>query len=184
LTALPALPGDISISVNVSATGVGHPAVLAALTEADPARTIVEITEHDQVNDYQAVRAGCEEFRDLGCLIAVDDAGAGYAGFQHLFEIRPDIIKLDMTITRNLDTDPARAAMVAALVGFARAVDATVLAEGVETLSELNTATALGVHYAQGYHLGRPQALPCHIGRIPPIGPTEHHSEVLTLPNA
>jgi EAL domain-containing protein (putative c-di-GMP-specific phosphodiesterase class I) len=167
LTALRALPGDISISVNVSASSVRHPAVLVALAEADPARTIVEITEHDQVDDYQAVRAGCEEFKDLGCLIAVDDAGAGYAGFQHLFEIRPDIIKLDMTVTRNLDTDPARAAMAAALVGFARAVDAVVLAEGIETASELNAATALGVHYAQGYHLGRPQPLPRHVGRIP-----------------
>jgi EAL domain-containing protein (putative c-di-GMP-specific phosphodiesterase class I) len=162
LSALPQLPPTVAISVNVSAGSVRHPAMLAAIAAADPARTIVEITEHEHVEDYQSVRASCEDLKDLGCVIAVDDAGAGYAGFQHLVEIRPDIIKLDLTITRNLDRDPARAAMATALLGFASAIDATVLAEGVETSNELRAATALGVHYAQGYHLGRPQPLPGH----------------------
>jgi EAL domain-containing protein (putative c-di-GMP-specific phosphodiesterase class I) len=159
LNALRILPAGLVVSVNVSSAAVQHPAMIAALADADPRRTVVEITEHDQVDDYQAVRASCEEVKDLGCTVAVDDAGAGHAGFQHLIEIHPDIIKLDLKITRNLDRDPARAAMAAALVGFARAIDATVLAEGVETACELDAAARLGVHYAQGYHLGRPAPL-------------------------
>jgi EAL domain-containing protein (putative c-di-GMP-specific phosphodiesterase class I) len=179
LTALPALPPPAAVSVNVSAATVAHPGVVRAIAMADPARTIVEITEHEQVDDYRAVRAGCEQLKDLGCLIAVDDAGAGYAGFHHLVEIRPDIIKLDLTITRNLDRDPARAAMAAALVGFARAIDASVLAEGVETGAELRAAAALGVTYAQGYHLGRPQPLSSNRSWIPAQLPSHRLDPVI-----
>jgi EAL domain-containing protein (putative c-di-GMP-specific phosphodiesterase class I) len=171
LSALPMLPPRLTVSVNVSSAAVQRPDLMCALAEADPRRTVVEITEHDQVEDYEAVRASCEQVKDLGCTIAVDDAGAGYAGFQHLIEIHPDVIKLDLKITRNLDSDPARAAMAAALVGFARAIDATVLAEGVETACELDAATRLGVQYAQGYHLGRPAPLPEQARRGPILLP-------------
>jgi EAL domain-containing protein (putative c-di-GMP-specific phosphodiesterase class I) len=160
LAALASLPADVCVAVNVSAATLQHPAVVAVIAEHDPRRTIVEITEHDQVGDYRPVRQACEQLRSLGCVIAVDDAGAGYAGFQHLIEIRPDVIKLDQQITHDLDSDPARAAMASALVGFARAIDATVLAEGVETRAELAVATDLGIDYAQGYYLGRPLPLP------------------------
>lgn len=153
------LPDHLAVSVNVSAAHLNHAAVLTALSQADPHRTIVEITEHDRIDDYAEVRCACEQLRDAGCTIAVDDAGAGYAGFAHLIELRPDIIKLDRQITHHLDTDPARAAMAAALVGFSRALDTTVLAEGVETEAELRAAADLGIHYAQGYYLGRPRPL-------------------------
>jgi EAL domain-containing protein (putative c-di-GMP-specific phosphodiesterase class I) len=156
---LPDLPPGLVVSVNVSAASMQDPGVLDAFDTAYAERTIVEITEHDQVDDYPALRSACEELKDIGYVIAVDDAGAGYAGFQHLVEIRPDLIKVDQQITRNLDTDPARAAMASALVGFAQAIDATVLAEGIETLAELTAATRLGVHLAQGYYLGRPRPL-------------------------
>jgi EAL domain-containing protein (putative c-di-GMP-specific phosphodiesterase class I) len=167
LAALRTLPADVAVSVNVSAAHLDHPAVLGVLGDAEPDRTIVEITEHDQIRDYEAVRTACEPLRDNGCTIAVDDAGAGFAGFQHLVELRPDIIKLDRQITRNFDCDPARAAMATALVGFGRAVGATLLAEGVETAAELEAAARFGIHYAQGYHLGRPQPLKVTGGSAP-----------------
>jgi EAL domain-containing protein (putative c-di-GMP-specific phosphodiesterase class I) len=167
LAALDHLPSDIAVSVNVSAAHLDHPAVARVLHDADLDRTIVEITEHDQIRDYEAVRRACEPLRDRGCTIAVDDAGAGFAGFQHLVELRPDIIKLDRQITRNFDCDPARAAMATALAGFGRAVGATLLAEGVETAAELEAAAKFGIHYAQGYYLGRPQPLKVALGGAP-----------------
>jgi EAL domain-containing protein (putative c-di-GMP-specific phosphodiesterase class I) len=86
----------------------------------------------------------------------VDDAGAGYSGLHHILRLRPDLIKLDMSLTRDIDTDPARQALAAALVAFAYDTDSRIIAEGVETLQELETLASLGIDRAQGYLLGRP----------------------------
>lgn len=160
LNALDWLDSAQRVAVNASAVGLLQEALLDELDRHDPTRIIVEITEHERVLDYEQLRGICRELRDRGITIAVDDAGAGYAGFAHLVEIRPDIIKLDHQITQGLDVDAARSAMGQALVGFAGAIGATVLAEGVETPGELAAATRLGIGQAQGYHVGRPHPLP------------------------
>jgi EAL domain-containing protein (putative c-di-GMP-specific phosphodiesterase class I) len=89
----------------------------------------------------------------------VDDAGAGYASLQHILQLQPDLIKLDMGLTRNVDFDPARRALAAALVAFARDTGSQIIAEGVETTCELEALRSIGVEKAQGYFLGRPMAL-------------------------
>ena len=92
--------------------------------------------------------------------LAVDDAGAGYATFRHVLRLRPDIIKMDQSITQRLDEDPARMALATALVIFAGEIGAILIAEGVETAGEVEALRRAGVARAQGYVLGRPQALP------------------------
>jgi len=94
-----------------------------------------------------------------GIRLAVDDAGAGYASFRHILQLKPDIIQLDMSLTRDIDTDTARRALASALILFARETGSKVVAEGVETVSELRTLRALGVNEVQGYLLGRPAPL-------------------------
>ncbi|MFP5377885.1 MAG: EAL domain-containing protein, partial [Acidimicrobiia bacterium] len=84
----------------------------------------------------------------------------GYASFRHILRLRPDVIKLDMTLTRDIDSDRSRRALACALIGFARETGSTIVAEGVETPAELSTLRRLGVGAAQGYHLGRPGPLP------------------------
>lgn len=91
--------------------------------------------------------------------LAVDDAGVGYSGLHHILRLQPDVIKLDLALTRGIHHDPARQALAEGLVGFARRLGATIVAEGVETLSELNSLKRLGVGAAQGYFLGRPGPL-------------------------
>jgi EAL domain-containing protein (putative c-di-GMP-specific phosphodiesterase class I) len=86
----------------------------------------------------------------------VDDAGAGYSSFGHILRLHPDYIKLDMSITRGIDRDRGRRALTAALIGFAHETGSELIAEGVETASELATLRALGVDKGQGYLLGRP----------------------------
>jgi EAL domain-containing protein (putative c-di-GMP-specific phosphodiesterase class I) len=90
--------------------------------------------------------------------LAVDDAGSGYAGLQHLLEIQPDIMKLDIALVRSVDVDPGRRALIASMITFAHKTGCTVLAEGIETQAELDTLRALGVTLGQGYLLGRPAA--------------------------
>ena len=84
------------------------------------------------------------------------DAGAGCSGLQHIVQLGPDIIKMDMSLTRAIDTDPARRALASAMVFYAREMGARIVAEGIETASELNTLRLLGANRGQGYLLGKP----------------------------
>ena len=90
----------------------------------------------------------------------MDDAGAGFASFRHILRLSPDLIKLDLELTRAIDRDPGQHALASALVSFATKVGATLVAEGLETRKQLDSAAAIGIRYGQGYHLGRPAPLP------------------------
>jgi EAL domain-containing protein (putative c-di-GMP-specific phosphodiesterase class I) len=120
---------------------------------------VLEITEHAAIRCYPDVLTAMQPLRDKGLRIAVDDAGAGYSSFRHILTLSPDIIKLDMSIVRNIDSDRSRKALAAALMGFARATGSKVVAEGVETLSELSVLRELGVDKAQGHLLAKPTPL-------------------------
>lgn len=160
LTALQWLEAPIRIAVNVCAITLHQAALAAELVRHDLRRVIIEITEHDRVTNYARLRQVCNEFRSHGAAIAIDDAGSGYAGLHHLIETRPDIIKVDHALIHGIDRDHRRAAMVSALLTFADAIGATVLAEGIETAAELTTLRRLGVPLGQGHLLGRPDPLP------------------------
>jgi len=95
-----------------------------------------------------------------GVRLAVDDAGAGFASLRHILRLRPDIIKIDLELTRGIDADPARRALASALVTFAAEMSAVVVAEGVETAGELAVLRDIGANAAQGFYLGRPQPPP------------------------
>jgi hypothetical protein len=88
--------------------------------------------------------------------VAVDDAGAGYAGLQQLMRVAPDLIKLDRSLVQNVDSDAAKQALVDSFVRFGRRTGAQVVAEGIETEEELRTLADLDVDYGQGYFLSKP----------------------------
>ena len=92
-------------------------------------------------------------WRAQGVRLGVDDAGAGFASFQHILRLRPDIIKMDIALTRAVDTDLPRQSLASALVLFAERTQAQVIAEGVESEAEWTALQALGVHRGQGYFL-------------------------------
>ncbi|GAA2015894.1 EAL domain-containing protein [Nakamurella flavida] len=144
------------LTVNVSPDVVSHPGLVAVLGRRGLHQLILEITEHEKVDDYLGLREAMDRWRTRGVRFAVDDAGAGYSGMRQLIELRPEMIKLDRSITRGLDADPARFAMATALAAFAREIGSGLVAEGVETASELAKALELRIPLAQGYHLGRP----------------------------
>jgi EAL domain-containing protein (putative c-di-GMP-specific phosphodiesterase class I) len=132
----------------------------ACLARLDPRRTVVEVTEHAAIENYRSFQDAVDGLRKDGVRLAVDDAGAGYASFRHILQLSPDIIKLDLTLTRDIDHDRARRAMASALIAFAKETDAEIVAEGIETEAELETLIGLGTRYGQGYHLGRPGPAP------------------------
>jgi len=159
LRALKTLPDTAFLALNVS-PGTLLTEQFASLLPADIASDVViELTEHVPVEDYELVNAAADTFRKRGGRIAVDDMGAGYAGFRHLISLQPDIVKLDISLTRDIDRDPSRRALASALVQFTADTGAKLIAEGVETAGELSTLRQLRVGWGQGYHLGRPGAL-------------------------
>lgn len=148
--------GIYHLGLNCSPQTLIDGGVLGALAGAPLDCVVIEITEHDHVEDYNELMAALAPLRMLGIKIAVDDVGSGYASMRHVLNIRPDIIKLDISMTRGIDADRTRRALAGALCEFGRQTDCKVIAEGIETLAELETLRGLGVDAAQGYYLGKP----------------------------
>src|SRR3954452_6155305 len=151
------LPEPAQLTVNVSPATAGSEAFYAALPHgAASKRIVVEITEHAPIEDYDALAPSIRRLRRRGVSVAIDDAGAGFASLRHILRLSPDIIKIDMTLTRRIETDRAERALTRALISFAAEIDATIVAEGIESAAEIEAWTELGVTYGQGFHLGRP----------------------------
>lgn len=152
---LPGLPDHAYLSINCS-----HRAAvsrdLASLLALDAPRIVLEITEHEAVEDYETLLEALEALRAQGVRVAIDDAGAGFASMRHTVRIAPDIVKLDISLTRGIDTDRARYALASALMSFAEELGITMVAEGIETAEELETLLALGVPQGQGFYLADP----------------------------
>jgi len=159
LTALDHLPASVYVSCNLSADVALLDPLMRLLEQAPLHRIVVEITEHASVADYAGLVSQLKPLRERGLRLAVDDAGAGYASFRHILSLQPDLIKLDISLTRDIDRDHGRRALAAAFVGFARETGSRLVAEGVETEAELQALRALGVHKVQGYLIGRPMPL-------------------------
>ena len=160
LAGLDQLPQDVFLALNISPETAISRELADVLRHAPPERIVVELTEHTRVDDYASLLAGLQPLRDGGFRIAVDDAGAGYAGLRHVLQLNPDMLKLDIDLIRDIDVDPVKRALSAALVTFALETGAAIIAEGIETSTELATLSGLGVKWGQGYHLARPAPLP------------------------
>jgi EAL domain-containing protein (putative c-di-GMP-specific phosphodiesterase class I) len=159
LAQLEHVPADEFLSINISPSTAIDPDFAPMLEDVPPGRLVLELTEHVPVGDYGPLMTTLDALRARGVRIAVDDAGAGYSGLQHVLSLHPDILKLDIALTSGIDADPARRALSTALVAFAREIEAVIIAEGIETREELATLRSLEVPWGQGYHLARPGAV-------------------------
>jgi EAL domain-containing protein (putative c-di-GMP-specific phosphodiesterase class I)/CheY-like chemotaxis protein len=169
LTALALIPADAYLSINVSHRTAESEDLATLLGAFDSSRIVIEITEHEAVADYERLTQALQRLRGLGARIAIDDAGAGFASLRHILLIAPEIIKIDVSLTSRIDSDPRRRALAAALISFAEEMTIDVIAEGVETEEEHAALRALGVRLGQGYFLGRPGPLE---GLDDPAAPT------------
>ena len=158
LLLLPALPASAYLSLNASHRAARSPELRERLAPYAQ-RIVVEITEHEPVEDYEELAHALRPLRDLGVRIAIDDAGAGYASLRHTLALDPDIVKVDITLTSGIDTDRAKRALASALISFADEMAITIVAEGIETEASLQTLVQLGVRYGQGFHIARPAPL-------------------------
>jgi diguanylate cyclase (GGDEF)-like protein len=148
-------PPGTHIAVNVSPSALSTDAVKSVLPD-DLSDVIIELTEHEVYVGDSLLADSLANLRERGARIAIDDAGAGYAGLKQVMWVRPDIVKLDLELTRAIHSDPVRMALVESLVRFARRVGATVCAEGVESHDDIEALANLDVPCGQGYAIGRP----------------------------
>ena len=132
--------------------------VLAAAIEKCDRPLVLELTEHDPVEDYGALRAALSSLTPL-VHVSIDDAGAGFASLRHILELRPEFMKLDRSWIAGLEEDPTRQALVVGLGHFARATGCRLIAEGVETMRELQVLRDFGVELGQGFLFGPPEAV-------------------------
>ena len=123
---------------------------------ADLSTIVIELTEHELFGAEDELAARLAELRARGARIALDDAGAGYAGLQQLIAVAPDILKLDRSLVHGANADPAKLALLEAMISFASSTGAAVCGEGVEDLDDLRALADLDATYAQGYALARP----------------------------
>jgi len=154
------LPRTCYLSVNISPTTVVQADVARVVERGGCERVVLEMTEHACVDDYPALDQALLDLRHRGVRVAVDDAGAGFSSLRHVLHLQPEVIKLDMTLTRGVHDDPARRALAASLLAFSEQMDAVLVAEGIETTAELHALKSLGINYGQGYLLGRPLPRP------------------------
>jgi len=156
--ALPQLPDDVSLSVNASPPTVFSERFISCFG-ASPDRVTVELTEHLKVDDYAGFTSKLGPLRAAGGRVAIDDFGAGYASLRHIIKVRPEWIKLDISLTERVDENPLVHALAKSLVSFADEVGVRVIAEGIETEEELEALIDAGFRYGQGFYFGVPAPL-------------------------
>jgi EAL domain-containing protein (putative c-di-GMP-specific phosphodiesterase class I) len=143
------------VAMNVSPATLFTPGCVDFLERLPLDRVVLELSEHEPIEDYDALQAVLAPLRARGMRLAIDDVGAGFSSLRHIVVTAPDVIKLDRSIVTGLGADPVLSVVVRSLVDLARAVGAQVVAEGVETEADATTLATLGAGLGQGWHFGR-----------------------------
>lgn len=138
------------------AHSVGMTREILEKSNISPANIIFEITEQSAIEDYEGFNKILKSYIDQGYKIAIDDAGAGFSGMNRIIETRPQYIKLDMNIIRDLDKDSFKQAIVKSFVQLGQNTNIKLIAEGIETKEELKMLIRLGVYAGQGFYLQKP----------------------------
>lgn len=154
---------DSRLSINFMPNAVYEPAacIRTSLETArrvgfDTKRIMFEFTENERMADTKHVARIIAEYRRLGFITAIDDFGAGHAGLNLLANFQTDLIKIDMELIRGIQDSAARQAIIAGILVMARALDITIIAEGIETEAELAPLRSAGINLFQGFLFARP----------------------------
>lgn len=171
LLAADSLPADAWLSVNVSPGFLMDGSHLRQSLRDARRGIVLEITEHVAIENYEAFRQAVASL-GVDLRYAVDDAGAGFSSFRHILELRPDFVKLDIGLVRDINADEVRQALVAGIVYFASRSGCRLIAEGIETSAERMMLQGLGINLGQGYLLGRPARIDAAPQDQRPAAPT------------
>lgn len=156
--------GPGRLSINFIPNAVYQPEACIQTTVRAAARTgfplnrlIFEVTEGEKIRDHAHLNNILQDYKRRGFATAIDDFGAGYAGLNLLAKFQPDILKIDMELTRDIDSRPVSRTIVAAVLTVCRDLGIQPIAEGIETIAELNVLREMGIELFQGYLFAKPQ---------------------------
>ncbi|KYC38589.1 diguanylate cyclase [Scytonema hofmannii PCC 7110] len=155
------------IFINCSPTALYDPvSCLRTTVEAieragiSPERVVFEVVESDNTQDLAHLKAVLRYYRDAGFLVALDDLGSGYSSLNLLHQLRPDFIKLDMELIRDVHQDLYKASITEKLLEITQKLNIRTVAEGIECIEELNWLRERGATFAQGYLIAKPSEVP------------------------
>ncbi|MCT7949849.1 EAL domain-containing protein [Ancylothrix sp. C2] len=168
--------------INFSPTSVYDPTTclrmtVRAIDEADFSheRIVFEVAESEQPPDISHLTKILKFYQDAGFLIALDDFGSGYSNLNLIHQLRPDFVKLDMHLIRNVHQDPYKALITEKLLEIAHQLEIKTIAEGIETEEELHWLRERGTTFVQGFLIAKPST--------PPVATTPKFSEkMVALP--
>lgn len=146
--------------VNSGSFSAGFTKKLASDYNIKPHNIVFELTEREHIKDFSVFIKALEHYRSQGYLIAIDDAGAGYSSLQSIAELKPDYIKIDMSLTRDIHKNSIKQSLLETFMTLSQKINSTLIAEGIENEDELNELIKIGIPYGQGYYLVRPDASP------------------------
>lgn len=162
---------QIPCTLNISMDDIDNPQTLQLLysrfnSYGHNDLLTIELLETEEFKDYDAVFEFCTNVRSYGIKIALDDFGAGYSNFSHILKLPVDFIKIDASLISNIDRDPHSVIMVETIVGLAKKLHVETIAEFVSSKEILEVVRKLGVDYAQGYYIGKPEPIENHVSRL------------------
>lgn len=124
----------------------------------NPYNIVLEVTEREAIENYELFKEAVKYYSDLGFAIAVDDTGAGYSSLETVVELKPQFIKIDISIVRGIDKNILKQELIKAIIGLSKEMGSTVIAEGIETDEELKTLRKIGINIGQGFLFAKPAA--------------------------
>lgn len=125
----------------------------------NPSKIVLEISNRFDSVDFENYVETIKYFKSLGFLISIDDVGSSHTGIQAMYMLNPDYIKLDMSLTRSIETDKTRQAMIKSIVEFCKNSGIKTIAKGIESGNELNTILFFEIDYAQGFYIAQPNQI-------------------------
>jgi EAL domain-containing protein (putative c-di-GMP-specific phosphodiesterase class I) len=126
------------------------------LKEHHSSNVVFEILESEGIHRYDLASRFIERMKSKGCKIAIDDFGSGYSSFEHILRLHVDYLKLDSSLIKNIDTDRQSYTVVETIQNFAAKLNMETVAEFVHSKSVQDTIKGLGIHFSQGYYIGKP----------------------------
>ena len=150
---------DGFLALNLSDSTLTSSTLIDSLAGLEPGRIVLELSEVAVIKSYEVTRRFVDSLRDRGIRLAVDDVGAGEIDLWHILRLEPALIKVDMSLIRDIETTPRNRALIRGISAMAQDLGIMVVAEGIEAPEEEETLLELGVQFGQGYLFGKPRPL-------------------------